>query len=276
LFGRFLVSLPYLNYGGVQAEDEAIGRLLVDRAVALADELNVRFLELRHESPLVHSALNHSRTDKVHMYLDLPGASEELWGGLSAKVRNQVRKAQKQSFSLAWGTLELLDEFYAVFSRNMRDLGTPVFGKRLFTSLLETFPGRAEICVVRDGQKPVAAAWLAHGWGITEVPSASTLRSYNPSCVNMLLYWHLLERTIQRGHRLFDFGRSSLESNTYRFKKQWGARPVPAEWQYYLRRGGLEDTRKESARNQRLIRLWQRLPVSLTRLIGPVIVRGIP
>ena len=40
---------------------------------------------------------------------------------------------------------------------------------------------------------------------------------------NMLMYWHLLQRTIQRGNRTFDFGRSSESSGTYRFKRQWGA-----------------------------------------------------
>jgi FemAB-related protein (PEP-CTERM system-associated) len=158
----------------------------------------------------------------------------------------------------------------------MRDLGTPAYGKRLFAEILDQFPDRAEICVVRAGDRPVAAALLLHGWGVTEVPSASSLRSYNHLNANMLMYWHLLERAVQRGQDVFDFGRSSFDSKTMPFKKQWGATPTASEWQFYIRKGEPGGMRKESPRYQKLIRIWQRLPVVLTRLIGPAIVRGIP
>jgi hypothetical protein len=92
----------------------------------------------------------------------------------------------------------------------------------------------------------------------------------------MLLYWSLLERAAQRCQETFDFGRSSPDSNTCRFKKQWGAVPEPAEWQYHLRAGSAADMRPENPRYRLLIRLWKRLPLWLTRLIGPRIVRGIP
>jgi FemAB-related protein (PEP-CTERM system-associated) len=276
LFGRFLVGLPYLNYGGVLADDERVAGLLIDRAVQLADQLKVKYLELRHEQPLAHSAFTDSRTDKVHMRLALPDSSAALWKQLDAKVRNQVRKGQKSGLKVCWGGIELLPDFYAVFSINMRDLGTPVFGRRLFQAILEQFPNRADLCVVYLSKRPVAAGLLLHGWGITEVPSASSLREYNFTCANMLMYWSLLERALERHQAVFDFGRSSRESNTFRFKQQWGAAPHPAEWQYHTRVGGVTEMRTQNPRYQRFIRIWQRLPVRLTRWIGPPIVRGIP
>jgi FemAB-related protein (PEP-CTERM system-associated) len=276
LFGRFLVSLPYLNSNGALADGDAARRRLVDRAVALADELKVRHLELRHERPVEHPALTGRMDAKVHMRLSLPDFPGPLWEGLSAKVRNQVRKGEKSGLTVAWGGEELLADFYAVFSRNMRDLGTPVYGRKLFQSILAEFPGDTELCVVRAGREPAAAAILLHGKGVTEVPSASSLRRFNPTCANMLLYWNLLDRAVRRGQGVFDFGRSTLDGPTYRFKKQWGARPAPAVWQYYQREGGAADVRPENPRFQRLIRIWQRLPLPLTRWIGPAIVRGIP
>jgi FemAB-related protein (PEP-CTERM system-associated) len=276
LFGRFMVSLPYLNSGGVLASDDEAAGALTDRAMALADELNVRYLELRHEWAQDHPGLGHRRSDKVHMRLDLPATAGALWDQLSAKVRNQVRKGQKGGFDVRWGGPEILSDFYRVFSRNMRDLGTPAFGRRLFAAILRQFPERSELCVVNDGRRPVAAALLLHGWGLTEVPSASSLRSYNPSCVNMLMYWSLLERAVNRGQEVFDFGRSSEGGPTFQFKKQWGATPFPAEWQYYLRRGTIGDMRPDNPRYGRLIAGWRRLPLWVTRAIGPRIVRGIP
>ncbi len=194
LFGRYLVSLPYLNTAGVVADDLAVTCRLLDRALWLADELKVRFLELRNEEPVGHPAFTDRMTTKVHMRLPLPERVEELWDGLPAKVRNQVRKGQKSDLQVVWGGEELLREFYQVFSRNMRNLGTPVYGAALFALALRQFPDQAELCVVRTGGRPVAGALLLHGWGVTEVPSASCLREYNSSCANMLLYWHLLER----------------------------------------------------------------------------------
>jgi hypothetical protein len=130
--------------------------------------------------------------------------------------------------------------------------------------------------VVRAAGRPVAGALLLHGQGVTEVPSASSLREFNHTCANMLMYWQLLERAIGRRQAVFDFGRSTVDSNTFRFKKQWGAAPEPATWQSYERTGSAGDVRPDNPRYQRWIGLWKRLPVSLTRLLGPAIVRGIP
>lgn len=276
LFGRFLVSLPYLNSAGVLADDAAVAASLVDRAVQLADELDVRYLELRHEERITHPALTSELTSKVHMRLALPDSADALWRQLKAKVRNQVRKGQEPGFRVAWGGLDRLDDFYAVFSRNMRDLGTPVYSRRLFQAILQQLADRAELCVVSDGPRPIAAALLVHGDRSTEVPSASSLREYNSANANMLMYWQLLVRAIERGQRVFDFGRSTIDSGTYRFKRQWGAEPSPAVWQYYVRRGAVGDMRPDNARYARRVRVWQRLPVWLTRIIGPPIVRGIP
>ena len=276
IFGRFLVSLPYLNYGGAVADDDTVAAHLVDRAMGLADELDVKYLELRQELRVAHPGLGHELAEKVNMRLRLPATVPELWDGASSKVRNQIRKGQNSGLDVTWGGMELLDAFHQVFSRNMRDLGTPTFGRAIFREVLRQFPGRAEFCVVREGPLPVAAALLLHGTGVTEVPSASSLRSHNKKNANMLMYYNLLERSISRGQATFDFGRSSPDSNTYRFKAQWGAMPGAAVWQYYLRRGGLKDARPDNPRYRRLIRIWQRLPVTLTRLAGPLIVRGIP
>jgi FemAB-related protein (PEP-CTERM system-associated) len=276
LFGRYLVSLPYLNSNGVRADDDAARTLLIDKAVRMADELKVRHLELRHEQAIAHPALTSQLTSKVHMRLPLPDFPGPLWESFPSQLRNKVRKGEKGGFTVSWGGLDLLPEFYAVFSRNMRDLGTPVYGRGLFHNILTQFANEAELCVLRSERTPVAAALLLHGRGITEVPSASSLREYNAARANMLMYWKLLERAVQRGQAVFDFGRSTVDGGTYQFKKQWGAVAEPAVWQYHTRHGSVGDVRPDNPRYQRMIRVWQRLPLRLTRWIGPMIVRGIP
>jgi FemAB-related protein (PEP-CTERM system-associated) len=209
--------------------------------------------------------------------LPLPATSEELWSGFRSKLRSQIKKPlTNDDLTVHWGREELLDAFYAVFCENMRDLGTPPFSRRLFAAILDAFPEDAEVCVVRHRSQAVSAALLVHGPQATQVPSASTLRSANRLASNMLLYWRLLERAIQRGQRTFDFGRSTIGTGTYDFKKQWGAEDCPAAWQYYVRHGEARDVRPDNPKYARIIRLWQKLPVAVTRWIGPAIVRGIP
>jgi hypothetical protein len=111
---------------------------------------------------------------------------------------------------------------------------------------------------------------------VTEVPTASSLREYNPTCANMLMYRHLIDRAVERKQAVFDFGRSTLDGPTFKFKRQWGATPHPAAWQYHLRDGEADAVRPDNPQYQRMIQLWQKLPVPLTRMIGPPIVRGIP
>lgn len=274
LFGAFLVGLPYLNLGGPLGAATLSGHL-IDGAADLADRWNVRYLELRHEEPVSHPALTVTVQSKVHMRLPLPESRDALWQSFSPKVRNQIRKAEKLGLQVHWGRHEQLGEFYRVFARNMRDLGTPVFPKALFGAILDEFP-QAEIIVVRYHNRTLAGGLLLHGSGVTEIPSASSLRPWNWTNANMLLYWSALSRAIERGQQMFDFGRSTIDSPTYRFKKQWGAVPYPAHWQYYVRQGKVGEMRPDSPRFRALIQIWRRLPVWLTRWIGPWIVRGIP
>jgi len=276
LFGRYLVSLPYLNSNGAMSTSAEVDALLIDRAVALADELSAKHLELRAERRIVHPGLNGELTSKVHMRLPLPKTADELWKGYDTKVRNQIRKGEKNDFAVHWGGLDLLDPFYAVLSTNMRDLGTPIYAKRLFAEILSTFPNGAELCLVKAGERPIACAMLLHGRGITDVPTASSLREFNATCANMLMYRHLLDRAVERGQATFDFGRSTQDGPTFKFKKQWGALPQPAIWQYHRLGGDIGEMRPDNPKYQFLIKLWQKLPVKLTQFVGPPIVRGIP
>ncbi len=277
LFGRFLVSLPYLNTAGVVAESDDAARKLIDEAVALADRLDVRYLELRHERPVEHPKLTGLNAGKVHLRLPLPATIDELWRGFHPKVRNQIRKGEKHPEAAAfWGRHDLLNEFHDVFSRNMRDLGTPAYGLRFFGAILDEFPNEAELCVVRHGSRAIAGALLFHQNEVSQVPSAGSLKRLNSTNANMLLYWQLLRRAVEKRSRTFDFGRSTKNSNTHRFKSQWGAHEHPAAWQYYVRRGKLDAMRPENSRFQLAIRAWRMLPLFATRLLGPAIVRGIP
>jgi len=272
IFGRSLTSLPFLNYGGVAADSADVADALLARAADVARERRCGHVELRHidrQFPRLPC-----KQHKVTMKLRLESG---MWERLDRKVRNQIRKAQKSELTSEIGGANLLDEFYAVFARNMRDLGTPVYAKRLFAEVLRAFPERARIHVVRLKGAAIAAGVTFTTGGTTEVPWASSVREYNSLCPNHLLYWSVIEAAAARGDAVLDFGRSTPNEGTYKFKEQWGAEPVPLHWEYWLAPGErLPDTSPKNPKYRLMIALWKRLPVSIATFVGPSIVRAIP
>ena len=275
VFGRFAVSMPFVNYGGVLGDTPGYERALLERAIVEARTRGCTHLELRHCQQ--HFADLESKRHKVTMELGLTDTVESQWLALDRKVRNQVRKGEKSNLQPRNGGLDLLPAFYDVFSRNMRDLGTPVYGASFFAQVLTRFDRESRVFVVTHEGRPVAAS-IVHWHGATiEVPWASSLREFNPLCANVLLYWEMLRFAIERGFRTFDFGRSTPGENTYRFKSQWGAQPRELVWEYWLADGkALPELNPKNPKFAFAVRTWQRLPVAIATKFGPYVVRNIP
>jgi FemAB-related protein (PEP-CTERM system-associated) len=275
LFGRFLVSLPFVNDGGLLTSDARSSATLIDEAARLAGAFGATHVELRHRARQRPELP--CRQHKVGMRMPLAATSEAVWSALDRKVRNQVRKAQKSGLQAVSGGGELVDEFYPVFAENMRDLGTPVYSRRLFDEVLAQFPDRGRVFVVRLSGRTIAGSVALLYRGTFEVPWASSLKEHRQLCPNMLLYWSMIEWAIERRAVAFDFGRSSPNAGTYQFKEQWGARPEPLNWEYLLSgERPLPDHGPGNPRFERAIAAWKRLPLWMTLRLGPSIVRNIP
>ncbi len=273
LFGHFLVSVPYFNYGGVVAESREARDALLAAAAERASSLGVEHIEYRHTRDDLELP---ARSEKVAMIRPLPDSAETLWRDIGSKLRAQINKARRNELATRIGREELVEDFYRVFARNMRDLGTPVYGIELFRNMLKYCSSSYIVCVYRNGQ-PVSGGFLL-GWRNTlEIPWASTLREANRFDANMLLYWTVLESAIERGYALFDFGRSSKGASTWRFKKQWGAQGEDLYWHYWLPEGQeLPALNPNNPRFRLMVAAWKRLPVAIANLIGPGIVKYIP
>lgn len=151
LFGRFAVSLPFVNYGGVVSDDEDTARALLTRATEIARDSGLAHVELRHQSRQFNELP--CKQHKVAMTLPLEGSVDAAWGRLDRKVRNQVRKAEKSGLVAESGGRELLPAFYRVFAQNMRDLGTPVYSRRLFEEVFAGFPEAARVFLCGMSQR---------------------------------------------------------------------------------------------------------------------------
>jgi FemAB-related protein (PEP-CTERM system-associated) len=268
MLGSSLASMPFLDYGGVCADDHEIAHRLIEEARRLSGISPSTAIELRQVSEI--PGLPEPRRNKVTMMLDLTGGEAGIWKGLPAKVRNQVRKAEKSGLSTVVGGPKLMEEFYRVFVVNMRDLGSPVHGLSFFTSMAEAFGSQLQVRLVREGEKTVGGLVSLCFKDTVLVPWASALREYFSKCPNNLLYWHEIQERCTQGFKQFDFGRSSVGSGTYDFKRQWGAQPMPLFWYLLAADTGAGNTIDGTSLKHRLFReAWQRLPVGLSAALGP-------
>ncbi|MBU0943500.1 MAG: GNAT family N-acetyltransferase [Proteobacteria bacterium] len=276
-----LVSLPFLDCAGILADNPFIEQLLFKEALIISERIGAVHLELRMDRSL--SFLNEQGFEipkqyrhqvhsfKVGLRRSLPGSKEELWQALDSKVRNQVRKARKCECRSRVGGVELLSLFYAVFSQNMRDLGSPVHALSFFEEMFLKFKDQATIILIEREQEPIAGAVIVRMHETMYNPWASSLRAFRPLCPNMLLYWQMLALACEQGARFFDFGRSSPGAPTHRFKKQWGAESRPLAWHIFSRKPNIWSPERESL----VIEAWKQLDLELSRKRGPELRRWI-
>ncbi len=276
LFGNYIVSMPFFNYGGVLADSQEISECLNTRLQEQASDNQVSHIQYRESSERLQNLLPVS-TSKVNMILQLPETPEALGKLIGSKRRSQIKRPIKEGVSHKIGKAELLDDFYQVFCENMRDLGTPVYGKPFFENILETFQEHCFICIVYWQGKPVSAGFLIRYKDRMEIPWASTLSYANRISVNMYLYWQILSYAIEIGCSEFDFGRSTVDEGTYRFKKQWKSEPQQCYWYHWVPEGGeLPNLSPSNAKFDLAIKLWKKLPLPIANTLGPFLVKNLP
>jgi len=285
VFGNTLVSMPFLNYGGLLTDDEGTEKLLLQEAMRLGRELKVEKIELRHVQPIAwineqevmgigDTQVLEPTTHKVRMLLELPESSTRLFESFKSKLRSQIRKPQKEGLIAMIGGKELLGDFYHVFSINMRDMGSPVHSKKLFENIVKVFDNQVKFAIVKYQTTPIAAGLLFCFRDTAEIIWASSLRQYNHQSPNMLLYWSFLQHVTDAGYKYFDFGRSTPDEGTYKFKEQWGSTPICLHWYNISSDGkpaGHVQYREIGQLRRRGEFIWQKMPLGLANLFGPMI-----
>lgn len=291
LFGCYATSLPFFNYGGIIADNPDLERKLLDEGIKIARASGASSFQLREstvrESWQQRYPSLQRFTHKVHMRLDVPAIGAPIGEGNGkqrAKLKSQahlaVRKAEDQNTTVEtkFGHLELLNDFYRVFSQHMRDLGTPVYSKKWFKTMLQTFGKNSSLVVVYFNKRPAAVAFLIKHGTYMNIPWASALKCYSAISINTHMYWNIIKHAQDSGVTCLDFGRSTEGEGTYRFKRQWGAVPYPCHWynKPLSTEGKVDNLSPTNPKFSLAIKVWQRLPVWLTKIIGPSIVKSIP
>jgi len=271
-------SIPFFDLGGVLANDKKTEELLIRYAFEVAKKEKISSISLRQQERLIsEESIKNSdyphlfvKKDKVRLILELGKSSEELFSSFKSKLRSQIRKPIKEGLKVKIGGLELVDDFYRVFVKNMRFLGSPVHSKNIIINSAKNFSASAKIFIVYKDKLPVASSFVVSFKNILYNPWASSLREYSRLSPNMLLYWGMLKYACEQGFTYFDFGRSTPGEGTYRFKKQWGAKDKPIYWYIWSKRE-VSSSSKQSRLQRVVIKVWQKIPLKLTQFLGPII-----
>jgi serine/alanine adding enzyme len=279
LFGHFLVSMPFLNYGGILCDDMETERALMRAAVQTADERGASHIELRqakqvHELPGDGWTL---RSHKAALIMPLQCDPAPHWDGLSSRLRGKVRKAEKNGAEFTIGGSELIDSFYFLYSLNMRDLGTPVYAREFFQNVMRQTGQHPRILLVRRNGQPAAAALALLDGTRIELPWICQNYAESGYNVNEFLYWKAIEWACAEGATELDLGRSSVGAGTYKFKLQWNPEVRPLFWYYWTPKGvQAPQLNPDNPKYGLAVRWWKKLPLPIANRLGPLIVRNIP
>ena len=273
-FGAMGVSLPFVSYGGIVADGPDAEQALGDEAARIARAAGCDSIELRQWQPLESAWPTTDR--KVVAEIPTDGGAAAVVARLHQNVRNKIRKAEKNGVAVRQGA-EFLPEFYDVYSRNLRDLGTPVLARRFFEEALAAFPKLIRVyCAVRQG-KTIAAKMVVRDAKICHFVWSASIREELCHAPVHAMNWRAIEEACDAGCRRIDLGRSTVESSHLDFKKYWGGETRVLPWAYQLlARADLPEMNKENKRFALAIAIWKRLPLGLSRRLGPPIARGLP
>jgi FemAB-related protein (PEP-CTERM system-associated) len=273
IFGRLLVSTPQAAYGGVLSDTAATSDALLAYAWKIARENNVEFTELRNfENAIDDPALARKDlyvTFRQQLYQD----PEKNYLAIPRKTRAEIREGIRNGLEFQVNAISA-NEFFDVYSRSVRHLGTPVFPRCLFSNGLREFGSDCKIFSVHWNGKLVSAVWTLFYRGQIVPHYGGAIREYNRLAVNNFMYWMLIKYGCENGYHLFDFGRSKKGTGSFDFKKRWGMTMTALPYQYYLvRQKSLPDTSPLNPKFSLAIRIWRQLPLWFTNSVGPIVSR---
>ncbi len=275
LFGNALISVPFGVYGGAIADDESIFAALSERAVTLAHELNVDYVEVREQHESAHGDTDWQKKDLyVTFQKELFDTEEENFKAIPRKQRAVVRKAIDYGLTSEWDNNA--ERFYAMYSESVRNLGTPVLSKKYYQALLDVFGDQCRVLTILDKGEPVSSV-LNFYFKDQVLPFYGGGPARARACkANDFMYWELMRLSVAQGIKVFDFGRSKDGAGSYRFKKHWGFTPEPLHYRFHLINAkSMPDLSPVNPKYQMAIKTWQKLPLPVTHMIGPIIARNL-
>lgn len=279
LFPRALVSSGFAVEGGALAIHDRTARRLCRTATELAVRESCASVELR--GGVVPEGWDVRSDSHCGFAGSLADDDEAQLLAIPRKQRAEVRKGLDMDLRVTVGSAESdRVAHYACYAESVRNLGTPVFPRKLFDSVLDAFGDEADILTVwakyKDRDRPVASVLSLYHMGVVMPYWGGGVWDARHLRANELMYYKLMCHARIKGCIRFDFGRSKTGSGPYNFKKNWGFEPTPLTYASWTAPGvAKRDVDPTSEAYQRKIALWKKLPLGLANAIGPVIARGL-
>jgi FemAB-related protein (PEP-CTERM system-associated) len=274
LFGHALISLAFGVAGGIAATDSAAVAALAEDAAGLGETLGVDFVELRHDVARDIPWL--AKPDLYFGFRRTLGQDESAnLKAIPRKKRADLRKAiDNKNLVVDVGVDSQI--FYRIYAESLRNLGTPVLPRGFYAAIAEEFGNAVELSTISGPDGPVAALMtyffkdvaMPYYGGAT--PAARPLHAYD------LQYWRLMGRAVERGCKIFDFGRSKRGTGAFDYKTYWGFEPSPLHYQFHLvRRQSLPEINPLNPKYRLMVDTWKKLPLAVANTLGPAIARQI-
>ena len=275
VMGRCLLSLPFAVYGGVCAADAESEKALVLHLEQQSCALELEYLELRNRNGGIRPGY-HANPRYATFTLPLTSDTGAIFRSFPKDIRYMIRKGEKAGLRAERG-FHQLGSFYELMLVNLRRLGTPAFPLSLFENLICEYPGKVDLTLVYSGNRPVAGgmSFFFRNW--MQPYYIGALDEAKALAANDFLWWELIKLAAATGCDTFDFGRSKKDSGNYHFKKKWNPQIESLDYQVRLvRRKHLPNFSLANPKFELAANAWKKLPLRLTRMIGPRVVRWFP
>ena len=273
LFGKKMISLPFVYSGGVCAESQDAANGLVNEAITIARNLGFDYLELRNRTEdRKISATNYTFVTSI---LELSPNSEDVFRKMSKNKRKTISKSEKRNLRAEWGND--VKSFYRIYAHNMRDLGTPPHSHKFLCNVLRIFfPDHAKILLVKRNEDVFFAALFLFYKDTMMDFMSSTLGKYRKYYPTDFGIWTAIKYACENGYRYFDFARSIKGSSNQEFKRRWSAETKQLYYQYYLNTSNIPDYDISNQKYHKFINMWKKVPVPVAKVVGPKLRRNIP
>ena len=262
-----LISVPVSSWCGVISDNEKIESEILEDAKSLGSQLSTLYIEYRQIKAL---GGNHPvKSSYVTFLYDLKGGTDALWNSMNRKTRGSVRKAEKSDLKV---NIEngSLDDFYDLYVRRLRDLGSLAYPYSLFADLKSAFGEDAPVTVVSKDDKPVSACFSIKYKDTLHALLAGVDKKYLSLNPYSLMYWKLIEFACENNLQRFDFGRSRLGTGSYNFKKNWGFPSTALHYHYDLMKATkIPDLESGSLGTKIFQSTWRMMPLGLVKALGP-------
>lgn len=271
LFGTYLISIPFAEIGGILTDKDTNEAKLVDESIKMAKEINCDYLELRNRIPITGLQTKDLYYNFTREILTDP---EENLMAIPRKARRMIRQGIKFGLVPEMSTQDL-NTFYEIMARSYHNLGTPIFKKQFFRNLLSEFDGKADILLIRNKENIPVSGVLSFFFKDKVIPYyAGSLFEYRKLAPNDFMYWQLMKYGCENGYKYFDFGRSKINTGSFNFKRHWGFEPKPLSYQYHLVRSKeLPNLSPANPKYKKKIEAWRKMPLPMTKIIGPPIAK---